>query len=218
MSRQGDDESRKQQIRAAAVRCFVRRGFSATRLLDIARQAGLSKGGVYFYYNTIEALFEVVLDAQRAQIEARWAFTPGGDGPADVTLERLVIAHLRTIEDDPDDTRLHHLLVSMAPQEGPFRDKLVDGTRILRDLYAQVIDRGVREGVFNDGEADHLADVVLAMVQGLAAQTALHPEGRLLVRPEAAAATVLSMLAPRDASVSVPAGLEAPATRPALQS
>ncbi len=45
MSQHRDDDHRKQQIRSAALRCFIRRGFSATRLLDIARQANLSKGG-----------------------------------------------------------------------------------------------------------------------------------------------------------------------------
>ncbi len=218
MSRQGDDESRKQQIRAAAVRCFVRRGFTATRLLDIARQAGLSKGGVYFYYNTKEALFEDVLDAQRAQIEARWAMQPGGDGPAEVTLHRLIVAHLRTIEDDADDTRLTHLLTSMAPMEGPFREKLEDGVRILRDLYASVIHRGVREGVFVQGESDQLASMVLAMVQGLAAQTALHPEGRLSVGPDAAARTVLAMLAPPSSASVVQSPQPGATQRPTLQS
>ena len=64
MTRQKTDEVRKQQIRAAATRCFVRRGFAATRLLDIAREAGLSKGGVYFHYRAKEALFHDILDAQ----------------------------------------------------------------------------------------------------------------------------------------------------------
>lgn len=115
MSRQRSDEQRKSQIRAAGIHCFVRRGFNATRLLDIARQAGLSKGGVYFHYNTKEALFQDILDEQLRQLEGRWAFEPVADQPADRTLERLVVAHLRTTEDEPDETRLGHLLLSMAP-------------------------------------------------------------------------------------------------------
>lgn len=196
MAKQRDDDSRKHQIRAAAVRCFVQRGFTATRLLDIARQAGLSKGGVYFYYNTKEALFADVVDAQVAQLQARWGFSPTEGPPAD-TLERLVVAHLRTIEDEPDETRLGHLLTSMAPQQGPVRDRLEDSLQIMRSLYASVIHRGVREGAFRNGEPDQLADLVLAFVQGLAVQTATDPEGRLPVRPDVAAEHVLHMLQPR---------------------
>lgn len=217
MPRQGDDESRKQQIRAAAVRCFVRRGFNATRLLDIARQAGLSKGGVYFYYNTKEALFADVLDAQLAQAQARWSFAPTTDGPADRALEHLIVAHLRTLEADPEDTRLGHLLASMASQDEQYRDKYEEGVRLLRGLYEGVIHRGMRDGVFADGEPDQLADLVLAMVQGLAVQSAADPDGRLPVRPEVVVRTALGMLSPASA-VAVAAGREALAPRPALQS
>ena len=85
----------------------------------------------------------------------------------------------------------------MAPQQGPVRDRLEDSLQIMRSLYAAVLHRGVREGAFRNGEPDQLADLVLAFVQGLAVQTATDPEGRLPVRPEAAAAHVLHMLMPQ---------------------
>lgn len=218
MAQQGDDESRKQQIRAAAVRCFVRRGFSATRLLDIARAAGLSKGGVYFYYNTKDALFEDVLEAQRARLEQRWSQAPSSDEAVEASLRRLIIAHLGGIEDDPEDTRLSHLLISMASQEGSFRDKLDAGQRVLRSLYATVIGRGVRTAIFRDGQPDQLADLVLAMIQGLAAQTALDPQGRLRLRPGAVADAVLGMLRSPVESVARGATRASIPQRPALQS
>ena len=194
MTRQRSDEWRKQQIRAAATRCFVRRGFAATRLLDIAREAGLSKGGVYFHYRAKEALFHDILDNQLKTLEARWSFEPVADQPADHTLSRLLVAHLRTIEDEPDETRLSHLLLSMAPQDPTFRESLDKAFRVMRSLYEGVIARGMREGVFTQGNAEHLSHCVLGLVQGLASQSATHPEGKLPVRPEDAAQTILGML------------------------
>lgn len=194
MTRQRSDEWRKQQIRAAATRCFVRRGFAATRLLDIAREAGLSKGGVYFHYRAKEALFHDILDNQIRTLEARWSFEPVADQPADRTLSRLVVAHLRTMEDEPDETRLNHLLISMAPQDPTFREKLDEAFRVIRSLYAGVIARGIEAGVFNSGDPEALAHTVLATVQGLACQSATDLEGKLPVRPEVAATVVLSML------------------------
>jgi AcrR family transcriptional regulator len=194
MTRQRSDEWRKQQIRAAATRCFVRRGFGATRLLDIAREAGLSKGGVYFHYRAKEALFHDILDTQLKTLEARWSFEPVSDQPADRTLSRLVVAHLRTMEDEPDETRLCHLLISMAPQDTTFREKLDEAFRVMRSLYAGVIERGIREGVFHDGDPLQLAHCVLGVVQGLAAQSATDVDGKLPLRPEHAADVVLQML------------------------
>jgi AcrR family transcriptional regulator len=198
MTRQRSDEWRKQQIRAAATRCFVRRGFGATRLLDIAREAGLSKGGVYFHYRAKEALFHDILDTQLKTLEARWSFEPVSDQPADRTLSRLVVAHLRTMEDEPDETRLCHLLVSMAPQDTSFREKLDEAFRVMRSLYAGVIERGIREGVFREGDPAQLAHCVLGLVQGLAAQSATDVDGKLPLRPEHAADYVLEMLRTSD--------------------
>ena len=179
MTRQRTDEQRKQQIRAAATRCFVRRGYAATRLLDIAREAGLSKGGVYFHYRAKEQLFHDILDAQLAAFEARWSFEPVSDRAADVIMANLVRAHVRTIEDNPAETRLTNLLVTMAVQDVEFRDKLSKAWEVSRTLYAGVIARGIAEGVFKEADPQAMARNILSLVQGYAAQSALNEEGHL---------------------------------------
>lgn len=201
MTRQRSDEQRKQQIRSAATRCFVRRGYAATRLLDIAREAGLSKGGVYFHYRAKEQLFHDILESHLQALQNRWSFEPAADQPADRTLSRLLVAHLRTMEDDPDETRLFNLLVTMAVQDPAFRSRLDEVFTVMHDLYRGVIERGIGEGVFAGPDADALADSVLALVTGMGSCSALDPEGKLAVRPEAVAENVLRMLRP------IPAGL-----------
>lgn len=179
MTRQRSDEQRKRQIRAAATRCFVRRGYASTRLLDIAREAGLSKGGVYFHYRAKEQLFHDIIDAHLQTLHDRWGFSPVSDKPVGETLERLVTAHLRTLEDEPDETRLFNLLVTMAAQENVFRDKLEELFGIMRSLYASVIERGMQEGSFAEGDSEATAYSILATVNGFAAYSAAHPEGKL---------------------------------------
>lgn len=196
MTRQRSDEQRKAQIRAAATRCFVRRGYAATRLLDIAREAGLSKGGVYFHYRAKEQLFHDILESHLEALNNRWSFEPVADQPADRTMGRLVVAHLRTMEDDPDETRLFNLLVTMAVQDPAFRTKLDEVMAVMRNLYATVIERGIKDGVFAKGEPQVLAASVLALVNGLGSHSALDREGKLPIRPEDAGEQVLRMLRP----------------------
>ncbi len=194
MTRQRTDEQRKQQIRAAATRCFVRRGFAATRLLDIAREAGLSKGGVYFHYRAKEQLFHDILDAQLAAFEARWSFEPVVDRPADVIMANLVRAHVRTIEDNPAETRLTNLLVTMAVQDVEFRDKLAKAWAVSRNLYAGVVARGIADGVFKEADPQAMARNILSLVQGYAAQSALNDEGHLGVAVDDVVRGALRML------------------------
>jgi AcrR family transcriptional regulator len=203
MTRQNNDDRRKEQIREAAIRCFVRNGVEKTRLLDIATEAELSKGGIYFHFKTKEALFADILEVVLRRLESRWAFEPVVDQPADRTLHRLVVAHLRTLEDEPDETRLGHLLVAMTPQNPGFREKLDESFRLMRALYGGVVRRGIEAGVFRDASPEVMADCVLAMVQGLAYQASTDPRGRLPVRPEDAADTALGMVLVESAAPSV---------------
>lgn len=194
MTRQRSDEQRKQQIREAATRCFVRRGYAQTRLLDIAREAGLSKGGVYFHYRAKEQLFHDILENLSRSLQERWDFDPSVEQQADRSLGRLVVAHLRTMQEHPDEVMLHNLLVAMAVQDPAFRIKLEEVTQIMRELYAGVIERGIREGVFVPGEASTLALSVLAYINGLGGYCVLQPDGQLPVSPEFAAEQVVRML------------------------
>ena len=54
-------DARPQELLAAAIDLFVERGFAATRLEDVARRAGVSKGTLYLYYANKEDLFKAVV-------------------------------------------------------------------------------------------------------------------------------------------------------------
>ncbi|MFZ6845913.1 TetR/AcrR family transcriptional regulator [Undibacterium sp. RuTC16W] len=54
-------DARPQELLSAALDLFVERGFAATRLDDVARAAGVSKGTLYLYYSSKEELFKAVV-------------------------------------------------------------------------------------------------------------------------------------------------------------
>src|ERR1700712_4520950 len=54
-------DARPQELLAAALGQFVERGFAATRLEDVARCAGVSKGTLYLYFANKEELFKAVV-------------------------------------------------------------------------------------------------------------------------------------------------------------
>jgi AcrR family transcriptional regulator len=55
-------EARPQELLAAALDLFVERGFAATRLDDVAKAAGVSKGTLYLYFSSKEDLFKSVVE------------------------------------------------------------------------------------------------------------------------------------------------------------
>lgn len=54
-------DARPQELLAAALDLFVERGYASTRLEDVARRAGVSKGTLYLYYENKEDLFKAVV-------------------------------------------------------------------------------------------------------------------------------------------------------------
>jgi AcrR family transcriptional regulator len=60
-------EERKNQILEAAIAVFARLGFRGARMDDIAEQAGLSKGALYLYYKSKDAIIAALLKYLFAQ-------------------------------------------------------------------------------------------------------------------------------------------------------
>jgi AcrR family transcriptional regulator len=55
-------EERKDQILEAATRVFTQRGFDDARMDDIVAESGLSKGAIYWYFDSKEAIIVAILD------------------------------------------------------------------------------------------------------------------------------------------------------------
>src|SRR5947209_6880887 len=51
-------QARAPEILDAALACFSEKGFAATRMEDIARRAGISKGTIYLYFESKQAVFK----------------------------------------------------------------------------------------------------------------------------------------------------------------
>jgi AcrR family transcriptional regulator len=65
-----DERAKRLQIIEGARAAFLAGGFDATSMGEIARQAGVSKGTLYVYFDSKERLFEAIVeDERRGQAE-----------------------------------------------------------------------------------------------------------------------------------------------------
>jgi AcrR family transcriptional regulator len=63
---------RKQQIFAAAITCFGRKGYHQTTMDDIVAESGLSKGALYWYFKSKKELFLSLFNEFMAQFGKEW--------------------------------------------------------------------------------------------------------------------------------------------------
>lgn len=65
--------ARREHILDAALRCFARGGFHATTMQTICREAGVSPGALYVYFDSKEALIAGLCERDRAEFAERFA-------------------------------------------------------------------------------------------------------------------------------------------------
>lgn len=103
MTQTGD---RRQQILDAAVRVFAARGYEASRVGDIAAEAGVAYGLVYHYFGSKEAVLEAVFREAWGRLLGAVAQAEQTAGTAPERLALVVKIVLRSWRDDPDLVRL----------------------------------------------------------------------------------------------------------------
>lgn len=108
-------ERRAQLIRAGAA-AFARRGFDATSLEDVAREAGVTRAIIYRHFTSKTDLYQAALDATQERLRARLG-SSGQYGPQ--TVRALVDAAC----DDPDGFRLLFLHARREPEFASFTEE-----------------------------------------------------------------------------------------------
>src|SRR5246127_5232058 len=107
-------EERAPEILDAALACFSERGFAATRMDDIAARAGISKGTIYLYFDSKEAVFKALarasIGAQLAMVRDQLA---GFEGRSAYLL-RFVIGTMGNFAANSDRVVLGRVLLAEA--------------------------------------------------------------------------------------------------------
>lgn len=113
-------ESTRQQILDAAASLFAQRGYSLTRLSDIAQLAGIHLTGLYYYYDNKEELVSDIISHGPARAAA--ALRAALDAlPAEASkrerLETAFTVYLTHILKDDDYVRADHRIASQISPE-----------------------------------------------------------------------------------------------------
>ena len=142
-------DARPEELIAAALDVFVERGYEAAKLADVARRAGVTKGTIYLYFESKEALFKAVVRETIVPVIAQGeALARSFTGSARELLEQLVREYWRLV----GETALAGIPKLMMAEAATFPEL----TRFYYDevvtrghrLMASVIERGIKNGEF----------------------------------------------------------------------
>ncbi len=97
--------SRREAILAAALRRFVRDGYSATTIEDIRRESGASVGSLYHHFGGKEGIAAALYVESLASYQAAFVAVLEEHDDARAGVESLVRRHLRWVGEHPDRAR-----------------------------------------------------------------------------------------------------------------
>ena len=137
-------EDKRQQLLWAAVRVFARKGFHASRVGDIAEEAGVAHGLLYHYFKSKDQVLEAVFHENWSILLARIESVEETDEPAADQIRHIAAIVLRTWLHLPDVVRVVIQEFGRSPE---LAERIGELTRPI-DVLQRVIARGVERGEF----------------------------------------------------------------------
>jgi AcrR family transcriptional regulator len=169
-----DRAVRRTRILVAARRLMAEKGVKQTTLADIAREAGISPGTLFYHYASKNDLIYDILEKHLADLtDAIFASLPRRRDAAD--LAGALQNALSRLLQDTDSGRMNlYLLQEAIVGNGELRDRFAVRYQAWRELIAGQAARVF--GVSDPHRLSALGALLLAMIDGLTIQSLLAPE------------------------------------------
>jgi AcrR family transcriptional regulator len=158
-------EDRPAEITDAAMAAFAEKGYAATRVEEVAKRAGVSKGLLYLYFKTKEDLFKAVI---RNFVSPRLDALIGNIEDSDLTAEQFLrgpfLDFARTVPKSPA-----RILIRLMVAEGPKHPDLIAWyweNVVSKGLQAirSVLEKGVRNGEFRRSALDDFPQLLISPI------------------------------------------------------
>ena len=169
-------DERKNQILEAATTVFARLGFHRARMDDIVQEAHLSKGALYWYFKSkdavIEALLKRIFDIEFAELHA----LTQAEGPAS---ERLITYIRRSAADLERMTWFVPIALEfygLISRHNVVKQTVKQYLRRLQEGFAGIVQQGIDSGEFREMDALAAATAMSGMYEGLLLLWLVDPE------------------------------------------
>ncbi|RDZ26191.1 TetR/AcrR family transcriptional regulator [Lysobacter silvisoli] len=160
------DLSKRAAILEAATRMFIRLGYDATSMDQIAAEAGVSKLTVYSHFGDKEALFLAAVKAHCERFLPTLLFEPSPETPLRERLLAIAEAFW-TMLSSPEAVQGHRMLCSPQLAGTPLAQMFWEvGPQRTHDDFAALLRRRVQAGELAIEDVDRAAGQFFALLEG----------------------------------------------------
>lgn len=155
-------DMRRQEILAAAIKVFGKKGFAATCVGDVADAAKIAKGTVYLYFESKEEIYATAVQLAVAQLQEvaaeRIRLVSG-------VRERLAVAIAVRMEFWHEQLNLYRLLLTVG-REARHKRQTNEVLRSGHGHFLRILEEGAAAGELEPRDFDTVAWAILDMIRG----------------------------------------------------
>ncbi len=182
-SARGQESDARDELLAAALRVFARRGYSHAGVDEIAAEAGYSKGALYWHFESKEELLRTLLEERvDAPTRATVALLESAPPEQDMSVEGSR-EFARRLGEERDAVLLEREYWTLAIRDPELRSRYVERQTELRSALAGALEMRARHLGMPDlpVPAENVARIVMSIVGGLSVDELIEPGS---IRPE----------------------------------
>jgi TetR/AcrR family transcriptional regulator, fatty acid metabolism regulator protein len=139
---------KRRQILDAAIRVFARQGFHATRVADIADEAGVAYGLVYHYFKSKEEVLNELFSERWSLLLAAIEEADRSEAAPRAKLEAVAGSIVDSYRHDPELMKV--IIVEVTRAANSFGRTHLAEIRRAYDSIARIVAGGQRQGAFRD--------------------------------------------------------------------
>lgn len=169
-------EDARADLKQTAIDCFSRYGYQGTSIDRIARQAGVTKGAIYYHYKDKNDLLSAAVADRVAEFEERVQSACSGVPPRESLRRVLGVSVEHALSDDRPRFAIK-LMVEAIDTHDPLLEEMRGMMRRFRAFLRNIVRAGQDSGDFRrDADPDAVAAALTSAVIGAETQYYLDPD------------------------------------------
>jgi len=167
MTRRKSEEIRREEILEAALKCFSKRGYHDTRMDDIIKESGLSKGAIYWYFKGKRDIFIFLIEQHLEEDKIIWErllkeYELGPD-----FLIKAGLLYLKKHFEDEKVSPFFTEFIAESYRDKKIRKKLNEVYKRWIEMVKEAFDMVIKEGKMKKFDTESLSISLIALIEGL---------------------------------------------------
>ncbi|MEZ5013201.1 MAG: helix-turn-helix domain-containing protein [Chitinophagales bacterium] len=150
------------RILDAARRVFTRKGFAAARMEDIAREAGMNRALLHYYFRSKQKMYDMIFEENLTRFYANFMLILGEDVDLEEKIHRIVSTEIDMLMQNPDLPLFIVNEVAQNPELMKEKIRNLPLRQFIRE-FSQQIEKEAKKGKIKKVEPLHIIMHIMSL-------------------------------------------------------